>query len=125
MTPTFTPQPDPPAEPEYRGPYWTRPLAWDAQGSLIYMRILCASSLVQDYQIYRWQAPKRSDMLGSGQSKGSVEKASFSGDGLAYVVTSNPSSGPRSPASLWIWDLAKSIRGRILDTERGVSALDS
>ena len=126
-------RPEPAAEPEYRGPYWTRPLAWDAQGGLIYMSTLCASDLVQDYQIYHWQGPKRSDLVGTGQSVGSFGAATLVGDGLAYIVTGAPQPGPRgplasaprSPASLWVWDLVGGARGRILDTERGIAAIGS
>jgi hypothetical protein len=97
------------------------------------MSTLCASGLVQDYQVYHWQAPKRSDLLGTGQSMDGFGAASFVGDGMAYVVTGAPMPGPRgplasasrSPASLWVWDFVSGARGRILDIERGVAAIGS
>ncbi|MBX0327380.1 hypothetical protein K2Z83_06780 [Oscillochloris sp. ZM17-4] len=133
-TVTATPQPEPPAEPEYSGPYWTRPLAWDDQGSLVYMTTLCAGTLVQDYQIYRWQGPKRSDLIATGQSiTTSYGAASFVGGGMAYVAVEEPSPGPRgplavaprSPAQIWLWDFERNARGKIFDAERGISVFGS
>ncbi|NNJ09588.1 hypothetical protein EKD04_004545 [Chloroflexales bacterium ZM16-3] len=132
-TVTATPQPEPPTELKYNGPYWTRPLAWDDQGRLIYQTTLCASTLVQDYQVYRWQGQKRSDLLVTGQSViSSYGAASFIGAGMAYVVVEEPRPGlrgplvsaPRSPAQIWLWDFDSGARGAIFNAERGISALD-
>lgn len=130
-TPTLTPQPEPPYEPEYSGPYWNRPMAWDAEGNLLYLSTLCASSLVQDYQVYRWQGLKRYELLGTGLSLAGYGEAAFVDTGMVYVAVNHPQPGlrgpladaPRSKATLWFWDLASGARGPILELERNVTAL--
>ncbi len=133
-TPTATLQPEPPTEQEYSGAYWSRPLAWDGQGRLVYMTTLCASTLVQDYQVYRWQGRQRSELLMTGQSMVSSYGAAASiGGAMAYVVVAEPGPGPRgdlagaprSPAQIWLWDFESGARGRIFEAERGIGALGS
>jgi len=137
-TPTATPapsptlEPEPPAEPRREGPYWTRPLAWDAQGRLIYLTTLCASQVVQEYQVYRWAGARRSEMILTGSSLGGIGAAAMEGQRLLYVLTDTAPPGargpqarrPRGPASLWAWDIAGGQRGELLRGERGISALN-
>lgn len=136
-TPTLTPTLAPTAEPEpeplpvREGPYWTRPLAWDGQGHLLYLTTRCASQVVQDYQLQRWAGAQRSELLLAGQSLGGIGAASTAGDGLAYVVTEQAGPGPRgpaaatprSPAALWLWDPASGARVPLLSAERDFTAL--
>lgn len=130
-TATATPQPEPPLEPAYSGPYWSRPLIWDAEGDLIYMTTLCASGLVQDYQVYRWQGAGRSSLLATGQSLSSYGQATAIGAGMAYILALDPQPGPRgplasaprSPTSIWLWNFDSGARGQIAELERGVGAL--
>lgn len=132
-TPTVaaTLEPEPEPEPTRQGPYWTRPLAWDAEGRLLYLATLCASDVVQDYQLYRWGGSGAGELLAAGQRLGGVGAAAVSGSGLAYALVDAPSGarGPlahnaRSPLSLWLWDLASGARGELLSAERGVGALE-
>ncbi len=133
VTPTVapTPEPEPEALPVREGPYWTRPLAWDADGRLLYLSTLCASEIVQDYQLFRWAGPSRSELLTTGQGFGGIGTAVAAGDALAYVLTEQAPPGPRgpsaatprSPASLWLWDLAGGARGPLLSNERDFGAL--
>lgn len=136
-TPTITPTLAPTAEPEpeplpvREGPYWTRPLAWDGQGRLLYLSTLCASQVVQDYQLARWAGVGRSELISSGQGLGGVGPATLVGDGLAYVLTDQAPPGPRGPAAatprapgaLWLWDLESGTRGALLSAERDFTAL--
>ncbi|NTU84018.1 MAG: hypothetical protein HGA45_32380, partial [Chloroflexales bacterium] len=125
-------EPAPPAEEVRQGPFWTRPVAWDAQGHLIYLTTLCASQAVQDYQLYRWDGAQRSELIAAGQTFGGIGQATIIGGGLAYVLSEQGPVGPRgpaapaprSPAAIWLWDLAAGIRGELLSAERGFAALE-
>lgn len=126
-----TPEPEPPAEETRSGPYWTRPLAWDDQGRLIYLTTLCASGAVQDYQLSRWAGAGRSELLAAGQTLGGIGQAVMVDGALAYVRNVEPPEGPRgpvalsphSPVALWLWDFATGDRGELLAAERGLGAL--
>lgn len=132
-TPTATPEPEPEPDPLREGPYWTRPLAWDSGGRLVTLVTLCASEAVQDYQVSRWSGPQRSELLGTGQTLGAIGAAAMAGDGLVYVAFAQATAGPRgpnlrnarSPAALWLWDLAGGARGELLQSERGIEAVGS
>ncbi|HMQ33680.1 MAG TPA: hypothetical protein PKD53_23310, partial [Chloroflexaceae bacterium] len=125
------PEPEPPAEESRSGPYWTRPLAWDDQGRLVYLTTLCASGAVQDYQLSRWAGAGRSELLAAGQTLGGIGQAAMVGGSLAYVLNENPPEGPRGPmalsprgpVALWLWDLDGGARGALLTAERGLGAL--
>jgi Tol biopolymer transport system component len=133
LTPTVAPtaEPEPEALPAREGPYWTRPLAWDSDGRLLYLSTLCASEIVQDYQLFRWAGTQRSELLATGQGFGGVGAAVMAGEALAYVLTEQTPAGPRGPlaatprgpASLWLWDLASGARGPLLSNERDFGAL--
>ncbi len=126
-----TPEPEPVPEPRLAGPYWTRPLAWDEQGRLLYVSTLCASQVVQDYQLYRWAGARRSELLLTGQSFGGIGDARMADDQLVYVLTEQTPPGSRGPqaanprgaASLWLWDTASGARGELLQAERDINAL--
>lgn len=120
-----------PSAPHSAGSYWTRPLTWDAQGRLLYLTTLCPSQVVQDYQVYRWSGPRRSELILTGTSLSSIGPATLRDGQLVYVLIAESSLGPRgplaqnprSPASLWVWDLGSGMRDRLLQTERGIGAL--
>ncbi|MCG8350322.1 MAG: hypothetical protein MI924_21360 [Chloroflexales bacterium] len=110
-------------------PYWTRPLAWSDDGTLLYLTTRCASTVVQDYTFYRYRGKgERDELLAAGQSLNTLGSATTAGDGLAYVVASQPASGlrglsaitPRSATELWIWDLENGVRGQLLEANRGI-----
>ncbi|MFQ3662370.1 MAG: hypothetical protein SNJ69_08255 [Chloroflexaceae bacterium] len=132
-SPSPTAEPEPPVEPRREGPYWTRPLAWDRQGRLIYLTTLCASQVVQEYQVYRWAGARRSEVMMNGSSLGGVGAATMAGQQLLYVLTDTAPPGvrgpqaqhPRSPARLWVWDISSGERGELLRGERGIGALSS
>lgn len=132
-SPSPTLEPEPPAEPRREGPYWTRPLAWDGQGRLIYLTTLCASQVVQEYQVYRWAGARRSEMIMTGSGLGGIGAATMDGQRLLYVLTDTAPPGargpqarlPRGPASLWAWDIAGGQRGELLRSERGITALNN
>lgn len=129
-SPAPTPELAPPSEEAREGPFWTRALAWDAQGRLLYLSTLCASQAVQDYQFSRWAGAQRSELLSAGQSLGGIGAATMVGDALAYLLTGPPSgprgpvaSTPREPVELWLWDLETGARGQLLTAERGTGDL--
>ncbi len=111
------------------GPYTTRALGWDDAGDLIYLSTLCASDILLDYQIYRWEGG-RSNLLATGQSMREIGAATGVGTGIAYVG-GTPAPGPRgagaidlrTAASLWLWDFESGARGEIATTERGMTEL--
>jgi hypothetical protein len=133
VTPTLTPIPTtaPLAATVGITPYWSRPLAWSADGELFYLTTDCASSLVQDYQLYRWAGPRRSDLLATGQTTAALGSVAAVDGGLAYVISAQTSPGVRgaenadlrSPANLWFWDVASGVRGQLLSAERGIRVL--
>ncbi|NJM05734.1 hypothetical protein HC891_05365 [Candidatus Gracilibacteria bacterium] len=132
-TPTLTPIPTttPQAATSGVAPYWSRPLTWSADGQLFYLTTNCASSLVQDYQLYRWAGPRRSDLVATGQTTAALGSATAVGDGLAYVISAQALPGERgaqnadlrSPAEIWYWNVSSGVRGELLTAARGVAAL--
>ncbi len=133
VTATSAPTPEPVAPPEEQreGPFWTRPMGWDAQGRLIYLSTLCASQALQDYQLYRWSGPQQHELLAAGQTLGSIGQATVINNQLSYLLSEQAAAGPRgpelilprSPMALWLWDLETDIRGKLLDAERGMQGL--
>ncbi|GAB4442352.1 MAG: PD40 domain-containing protein [Chloroflexi bacterium OHK40] len=132
-TATTPPTPEPEPEPEVlrTGPYWTRPLSWDAEGRLLYLSTLCASEVVQDYQLYRWNGRGLNELLLTGQSLGGLGPAAFAGEAMAYVLTEQAPPGlrgpvastPRGPAALWLWELESGARGALIRSARDFTAL--
>ena len=117
-----------PAEPRREGPFWSRGLAWNSAGQLLYLSTNCTSPTIQEYQLYRWNGIQRSELLASGQSLGGIGAATMVGSGLIYQLTSAPadpygSRASRTPTELWLWDLATGARNRLLSAERGIGAL--
>jgi hypothetical protein len=114
-------------------PYWTRPLTWNDDGTLLYLTTRCASTVVQDYTFYRYRGKgERDEVLAAGQSLSALGSATTAGDGLAYVVASQPVPGlrglgdisPRSATKLWFWNLDNGVRGQLLEANRGIIDLE-
>jgi dipeptidyl aminopeptidase/acylaminoacyl peptidase len=128
--PTATPEVVPP-QPIREGPFWSRPLGWDAEGRLLYLTTLCASDLVQDYQLYRWRGLQRSELLATGQSLGGIGSTIVRNQQLFYAAVAGADPGPRGPetqnqrssTALWVWDLKSGDRQILLDLVRGVREL--
>ncbi|PDW01527.1 hypothetical protein CJ255_18700 [Candidatus Viridilinea mediisalina] len=130
--PMPTPELAPPPQVQREGPFWTRPLAWDEDGRLIYLSTLCASHAIHDYEVKRWLGAQRTEVLTSGQGLGGIGAATIVGDGLIYQLTPPPSGSrgprahtPREPVELWLWDLRNDTRARLLSSERGMGLLGS
>ena len=121
VTPTL--EPALPVEVVREGPFWTRPVAWDAQGHLLYLTNPCAGASVQAYQLYRWSGAGRSEVLLTGQTLGALGPATLVGETLAYVRSATGPIGPRNPVTLWLWAMGANTRGELLNAERGVAAL--
>ncbi|GIV89607.1 MAG: hypothetical protein KatS3mg055_2125 [Chloroflexus sp.] len=130
-TPTVIPSATPeslPLLPLREGPFWTRPLGWDGDGQLLYLTTLCASDLVQDYQLYRWRGLQRSELLATGQSLGSFGSATVRGRQLFYTAVDGGDEGPRGsqtqsqryPTTLWVWDFESGGRAALIELVRGV-----
>ncbi|MEF3275728.1 MAG: hypothetical protein K6356_15270 [Chloroflexus sp.] len=128
--PTATPEPLPP-QPLREGPFWSRPLGWDREGRLLYLTTLCASDLVQDYQLYRWRGLQRSELLATGQSLGGIGPATVRNNQLFYAAVAGVEPGPRGPqtqsqryqTTLWVWDFDNGGRAALLELARGVRTL--
>lgn len=128
-TVTATPEAEPEPLEQREGPFWTRPLAWDEQGRLLYLSTLCASEALQDYQLYRWAGAGRSELLVTGQSFGGLGAAASVGEQLVYVVSAQsvglrgPQATPLGETNIWLWDLAGGSRSSLLEAPRGITAL--
>ncbi|RRR77756.1 MAG: hypothetical protein EI684_01150 [Candidatus Viridilinea halotolerans] len=129
-TPQPTPEMAPPPQEVREGPFWTRPLAWDSEGRLIYLTTQCASHAIQDYAVIRWLGAQRNETLVTGQTLGGIGSATIVDEGLIYQLTTPPSGPrgprahtPRDPVELWLWDLRDDTRARLLSAERGLGAL--
>jgi hypothetical protein len=128
--PTATPEVAP-LQPIREGPFWSRPLGWDAEGRLLYLTTLCASDLVQDYQLYRWRGLRRSELLATGQSTGGIGSTIVRNQQLFYAAVASADPGPRGPqtqsqrypTALWVWDVERGDRQILLDLVRGVREL--
>lgn len=110
--------------------YWTRPLAWNEDGELLYLTTACASSTVQDYAISRYWLG-RDQLLVAGVSQGAIGGATVVGDGLAYTTVAHVAARPcgafgllsDSPTTLWFWDLESGVRGTLVTSDRSVNCL--
>lgn len=110
--------------------YWSRPLAWDDEGTLYYITTACASTLIQDYTVYR-RTGGRDEIIAAGRSLGTFGDATALSDGLAYVASSRAQPGTRGPnaiapqssSAVWFWDLEGGVRAQLFTADRGITAL--
>lgn len=108
--------------------YWSRPLGWNDDGSLLFLATQCASSLVQEYALIRYEVGIQEERLAAGVTLGGFGDAVISGNSIAYTTIARPEAGsrgplmvaPRSPVTLWLWDFTSGVRGKLVHAERGV-----
>ncbi|HJZ46200.1 MAG TPA: hypothetical protein VKE41_03505, partial [Roseiflexaceae bacterium] len=103
--------------------YWNRPLAWNADGTLFYLNIACASEVAQSYTIHARALKDGADkLIGAGISLGAIGEFTALDKGLAYVTLEQAAPGPRgplslkrdSPSALWFWDIGGTgARGKL------------
>jgi WD40 repeat protein len=93
--------------------YWTRALAWGADGTLFSMTTRCPSTVAQSYAILARAKSGDSRLIASGDTLGGFGAFSAAGKGLAYVTLAHAPAGPRGPlaldrasdSALWFWDI--------------------
>lgn len=111
--------------------YWARPLAWSDDNTLYYLTTACASTVIQDYTLYRRSAAGDDQVIAAGRSLGVIGDATAPGPGLAYVAAARALPEPRGPdriapqsaSAIWFWNLENGARGQIYDAERGITLL--
>lgn len=100
--------------------FWTRPLAWSPQGDLIYLTTACASTLAQDYNLFRRTPDGEDRLLMAGITLGGIGSATAINSGIAYVTGERAETGIRgtsstmaigSSSTLWFWNLDAGTRG--------------
>jgi Tol biopolymer transport system component len=112
-------------------PFWTRPLAWQEDGSLVYLAIACDSTLVQEYTLHIRAANGDDQVIASGATLGTIGSATANNGALAYVLGEQSIGNLRDPlaldaerpASLWLWDIENGGRGRLYDAPRALTDL--
>jgi hypothetical protein len=115
------------------GSYWTRPLAWNADGTLFYLNSACASDVALDYALHARTKSGDDTTIAAGSSLGGLGDFSAIAGGLAYVTLAHVPAGPRGPlaidrtsaGTLWFWDVGGSGERTKLPTESqsAISAL--
>jgi hypothetical protein len=96
--------------------YWSRPLAWNADGTLFYLETSCASTVAQSYALHARTKSGDDRLIAGGDTLGGLGRFSAPGAGLAYVTLTHVPSGPRGPllldtssaSTLWFWDVGGS-----------------
>jgi hypothetical protein len=111
-----------------RDGFWSRPLGWNEDGTLFYMRATCAIGLILPYQI-RLYSGANDQVLAEGSMMGDIGVATASSSGVVLVqqpATSielrGPAPSPAGPASLWLIDRGGG-RLRILASQEPISGL--
>jgi len=92
--------------------YWTRPLAWNADGTLFYLTTSCPSAVVQSYALHARSKSGDDRPLAFGDTLGGIGAFSAAGKGLAYVTLAHAPAAPRGPlaldrssaSTLWFWE---------------------
>lgn len=116
---------------EITGGYWTRPVAWNDDGTLFYLTSACASDAVYDYALHARAASGDDRTIAAGATLGGFGQFAAVGDGLAYVVVEQVESGARgplaidraSPSGLWFWDVGRGPRSRLVEAQRAITGL--
>lgn len=111
--------------------FWTRPLAWGADGTLYYLTTRCASTFAQNYELHALDALGSDTLVATGVSFGTIGEVTGVGDGLAYVVASRALPGfrgtntaaPSSPSAIWYWNLQDQTRDELLAVPHGIHGL--
>jgi Tol biopolymer transport system component len=112
--------------------YWSRPLAWNADGTLFYLETSCASTLAQSYALHARAKSGDDRLIATGDTLGGLGEFSPSGSGLAYVTLAHAPMGPRGPlqvdtssaSSLWFWDVGGSGgRAKLAEANTAIGGL--
>jgi WD40 repeat protein len=111
--------------------YWTRPVAWGADGSLFYLKTSCASTVAQSYGLHARGQSGDDRLIASGDTLGGLGAFSATGKGLAYVTLAHAPAGPRGPlaidrvsaSALWFWDVGDGGRARLVEANSAILEL--
>ena len=111
--------------------YWTRPLAWDPNGTLFYLKTSCASSVAQSYALHARGKSGDDRVLASGDTLEGLGAFAAIGKGLAYVTLAHAPPGPRGPlavdrssaSALWFWDVSGGGRAQLPINPEASSAI--
>jgi hypothetical protein len=111
--------------------YWTRPLAWDASGTLFYLKTSCASAVAQSYALHARGKGGDDRVLASGDTLGGLGAFAATGKGLAYVTLAHAPPGPRgalavdrsSASTLWFWDVSGGGRAKLPVDAKAIGAI--
>jgi hypothetical protein len=111
-------------------PFWTRPLAWQNDGTLLYLSTSCASTVVQDYTLHA-RTGTDDKLLAAGMSLGEITFLAPVQGSLAYVVLRQQAPGERGiavdgtqgQASLWLWDVVNGTRAELYNAPRAIQGL--
>jgi hypothetical protein len=113
--------------------FWSRPVAFDASGTLYYLTSACASDVAQSYTLIARPRSGADRTLAVGQTLGGFGSFVAYDGGLAYVaVTAQGAGSPRGPqatgagpSALWIWDLAGGARSKLVEAPELIPALSN
>jgi hypothetical protein len=112
--------------------YWSRPLAWNADGTLFYLETRCASTVAQSYTLHARAKSGDDRLIGAGDTLGGLGAFSASGSGLAYVTLAHAPASPRGPlqvdmasaSALWFWDIDGSGgRAKLAEANTAIGSL--
>jgi hypothetical protein len=111
--------------------YWTRALAWGADGTLFSITTACPSAVAQSYAIFARPKSGDSRLIASGDTLGGFGSFSASGSGLAYVTLAHAPASPRGPlaidrasdSALWFWDVGGGGRARLIEAPNAIDGL--
>jgi hypothetical protein len=111
--------------------FWTRPLAWNADGTLFYMQTSCANLVAQSYTIHARGKGGDDRLIANGDALGGFGAFSAAGNGLAYVTQAHAPASPRGPlaldpasaSTLWFWDIGGGGRAKLVESRRAISDL--
>ena len=99
--------------------YATRPLTFAGDGKLYYLSTECASSVAQNYRIFRRGATGGDTPIGYGTTLGGFGQFATSDDTLSYVALGRG----LGPSALWAWDIVSGNRAKLVESPRVISGL--
>jgi hypothetical protein len=112
--------------------YWSRPLAWSADGTLYYLNTACPSEAAQSYTLRTRVLKSGADQpVAAGTTLGGIGSFSASAGGLAYVTLDRAAAGPRgplqidpsSPSTLWFWNIGGGGRAKLASAPSAIGEL--
>lgn len=109
--------------------FWSRPLAWNADGSLYYLVTVCRAGLVLGYELHLLDGSS-DETLVEGSTLAEIGAATATGEGLVYVRALETTAAERGPqpeldgaSTLWLLEPQSGGRGQLVavpDTIIGV-----